>query len=59
MTNQERVWEAQDFAQQMRDCGECRIVTTRYTDKGMVVTIVLAEAGMLPESYMFEWVDND
>ncbi len=57
MNNTRVVMEAQQFVRDMRATGECRTVTTRYTDQGMIVTIVLAEEGTKPESYMFEWED--
>lgn len=56
--NEAAIREMQEFVAAMRETGECRTVTTRYTDKGMVVTIVLTEEGMQPESYMFEWEDE-
>lgn len=57
MDNTRVVMEAQQFVRDMRETGECRTVTTRYTNEGMIVTIVLAEEGTKPESYMFEWED--
>lgn len=52
------VREMQEFVRNMRETGWCRTVTTRYTDAGMIVTLVLAEEGTQPESYMFPWEDQ-
>lgn len=57
MTPNPQVLDMQKFVSDMRGTGECRTVTTRYTNEGMIVTLVLAEEGTLPESYMFEWED--
>lgn len=50
--------EMQEFSREMRETGECRTISTRYTDQGMIVTIVFADSSQLPESYMFEWEDE-
>lgn len=56
--NELAIRDVQEFVAAMRESGECRTITTRYTDKGMIVTITLTEEGTMPESYMFEWEDE-
>lgn len=50
--------KAQAFAQEMRDGGDHRKVTVRYTDAAIVVIVTFPDSAVDPEAYVFPWEDD-